>query len=280
MQLTGRCLLAACLAFVVSCGTQDVLLGREGLTIVKSEQTAFEALYSTESLQLVVRSELSKGRIVSVVEDSRGFALTTFESPVVDGMPTGSIRSHVESAAVASFDGLQAFSREPSRIAELMGAYRGMAESLSRQMPLESQRTIRDSVLVHATVLSTAMLHLDPNALRQAMPPGRLPLQALHSGEEEDECSGCGPNDDDDDYFSAPVYENVYYEDAPGAVSGEVDAQRMQAYGRGCHGACGPGCDWCVMTYRGVYNCYTNSFCQWHDDHCGAWEHFFHCSIN
>jgi len=46
-----------------------------------------------------------------------------------------------------------------------------------------------------------------------------------------------------------------------------------------CHGACGPGCDWCVGAFGG-HICETNLFCLGHDTYCGAWSDFFDCSFS
>ncbi len=43
-----------------------------------------------------------------------------------------------------------------------------------------------------------------------------------------------------------------------------------------CHGACGPGCDWCGCTTRWCV-CEVNLFCYVHDSCCQAWPHFFDC---
>lgn len=43
-----------------------------------------------------------------------------------------------------------------------------------------------------------------------------------------------------------------------------------------CHGACGPGCDWCLCSTRWCA-CEVNLFCLAHDSCCGAWRDFFNC---
>ena len=55
--------------------------------------------------------------------------------------------------------------------------------------------------------------------------------------------------------------------------------QRIKIMNGNCHGACGPGCDWCIHGPGGYHLCYTNAFCVWHDTHCGAWKDFFNCNF-
>lgn len=43
-----------------------------------------------------------------------------------------------------------------------------------------------------------------------------------------------------------------------------------------CHGACGPGCSWCLCLSRRCA-CEVNFLCYLHDSCCGAWEDFFNC---
>ena len=60
---------------------------------------------------------------------------------------------------------------------------------------------------------------------------------------------------------------------------GEDDAQFIIAVGPNdgrCHGACGPGCDWCAC-YSRWCACEVNLFCYVHDSCCGAWSDFFNC---
>lgn len=45
-----------------------------------------------------------------------------------------------------------------------------------------------------------------------------------------------------------------------------------------CYGACGPGCGWCACL-TAFCACETNSFCQWHDRCCGAYERFLDCEL-
>jgi hypothetical protein len=250
-----------------ACRMEENGSGHEGLQLLQaSEQDGVSARYLAGTTRLDLRSSELGQQVVAEVTDGDGRLLTRIQLPSDLGIASSDVRVRMEFGVADSLQGLRDVAQDPQRAAELMWAYYGAMEALKVQLPAGIGAPLRDALFMQPSVLSAALSHLDPSVLQDNP---NLPPRSDSSNEGYDDFESSASNDDYDDYYSAPVYEQIYTDTSTGEY-------KVALYGSGCRGACGPGCGWCAGGY-GIYVCYTNSFCQWHDDHCGSYWHFFDC---
>jgi hypothetical protein len=292
-------ILTACVALssVVGCAVQgeDAPTQQEqtseGLTIVSADaEKGVVARWSVGTTKLEFRSKLIDGKAVGEVYDASGARLSTVTIPV--GGSTAAMRPLLEQGAAESLAALTPISKDPQAIKTLVTAYRAASTAFAGKLPETLPKEMIWSLQMQTSVLSFALLHVNPKAMQQIAPPQQnlkktgyvtettktLYDDSYTGGTETS--GGALPNDDYDDYHAAPTTWQEYdeYGNPVGGTASE-DPYRLWIFSSArCDGACGPGCDWCVSLPGGRHLCETNAFCFFHDRHCGAWEHFFDCS--
>ncbi len=238
----------------------------QGFALVDSDETSVKATYDVDATHLVVTGEVAEGVARVQIARADGLVLTALAVPEDRfGGDAARMRLEIDAAAADATVALAPYAADTHRLTALAFAYRGISEGLLDVLPPGS--ALRSAAGLQATVLSTSVLQSAPEAaveIDRAI--GAAPIAAGYA------TGGLEPNDDGGDYYAEPTWQITF--DDSGAAP---EAYRLAVYGSGtCHGACGPGCDWCVTVGR-LHVCETNWFCQWHDTHCGAWEHFFDC---
>lgn len=239
----------------------------QGFALVRADETSVSATYDVDSTHLVVTGALTDGVAQVQIAQADGVVLTALSMPEDRfGGDAERMRLEIDAAAAAATARLAPYTADTHRLIALAYAYRGISEGLLDVLPPGS--ALRSVAGLQATVLTTSVLQSAPAAAAEIDHAiGAAPIASGYA------TGALQPNDDGSDANAEPTWEITF--DATGTTTA---AYRLAVYGGSgvCAGACGPGCDWCVRI--GNYNvCETNWFCQWHDAHCGAWEHFFDC---
>ena len=244
----------------------------QGLTIERASSSSLRATYLVGHTSLVITGELRDGVATARIAYPDGTVVTEMAVPEDrhDGQAT-ELRTTMERSADAAANVVGQFADDKARVTEMTLAYQAIATGLDKV--LEPSSALRSATMFQPTVLATSIVKLAPASLlgNSAIAP------ASNGGYDTGPCSGCAPNDDSSDYYGEPTWEKSY--DAAGnPISGGGVEYRVATFGwgSGCFGACGPGCEWCTVSVSG-YRCHTNTFCEMHDAHCGAWLHFFTC---
>jgi len=244
----------------------------QGLTIERASSSSLRATYLVGHTSLVITGELRDGVATARITYPDGTVVTEMAVPEArqDGQAT-ELRSTMERSADAAAAVVGQFADDKARVTEMTLAYQAIATGLDKV--LEPSSAMRSAALFQPTVLATSIVKLAPASVlgNGALEP------ASTGGYATGPCSGCAPNDDSDDYYGEPTWSKDY-DSAGNPIGGGGVEYRVATFGwgSGCFGACGPGCEWCTVSVSG-YRCHTNTFCEVHDAHCGAWLHFFTC---